>query len=248
MLAAAANACRLGGCVLISLPPDGARPRAEADRHATIAFGKRLGLTLSDHCPLAIVYDTPFFERNALAAAGIVTPPRWRRGDLMIFRKTGTPGRPPVASAYTTLWTEVGIGRMRVFIRNGPDAHRGSLGLIPIVEGDILPTVSRRDPRRRMADVWTSGNRIFRTDNPQLLLEAALSCAGQAMSSGIQPGLWGTLRQRQAVDRVAAELRELAAIEAVEEGGAPHDEAKRSAIWKLSSTTYWSRSTTTLSG
>ena len=248
MLAAAAHACRLGGVVLISLPPDGARPGAETDRHATIAFGQRLGLTLSDYCPLAISYETPFFERNALAAAGVVTPPRWRRGDLMVFRKSGPPARPPLTPAYTRIWTEVSIERMRVFIRNVPDAHRSPCGLIPLVEGDILPTVSRRDPRRRMADVWTSGNRIFRTDNPQLVLEAALLCAGDAMGYGVQPRLWGTLRERETVELVAAELRELAVIEAAEEGGAPRQESKRSAVWKLSSTSYCTKSTATLSG
>jgi hypothetical protein len=56
-----------------------------------------------------------------------------------------------------------------------------------LVDDDILPTVSRRDLRRRLANVRTSGNRIFRTHNPQLILEAAISCAGEAMGSGVQP-------------------------------------------------------------
>src|SRR5262249_61566996 len=30
-----------------------------------------------------------------------------------------------------------------------------------LVPGDILPSVSRRDKRRRLTGVWTSGNRIF---------------------------------------------------------------------------------------
>jgi hypothetical protein len=71
-LAAAAHACRPGGVVQISLPPDGARPGAEADRQAAIAFGRRLGLAVIEHRPLAIGYETPSFERNALAAAGFI--------------------------------------------------------------------------------------------------------------------------------------------------------------------------------
>ncbi len=65
---------------------------------------------------------------------------------------------------------------MRVFIRGCDDMLPDEVNLISLVKGDILPTVSRRDPRRRQADVWTSGNRIFQTDNPRLVLEAALSC------------------------------------------------------------------------
>jgi hypothetical protein len=249
MLAAAAYACRPGGVVLISLPPDGTRPSAEADRRATVTFGGRLGLAVLEHCPLAISYETPFFERNALGAAGICPPPHWRRGDLIVFRKALAPTRPPLTSAARRRdWTEVGIGRMRLLIRGGGEARSGEAGLISLIKGDVLPTVSRRDPRRALVDVWTSGNRIFRSDNPQLVLEAAISCAGEAMGSGIQPRLWGTIREREALERIAVALRTLAALEAEEEGGAPAAALERSIPWKLDSTNYWSRSGATTSG
>lgn len=248
MLAAAAHACRAGGFVLISLPPDGARPTAEADRQAAIGLGRRLGLALVEHKPLSISYETPFFERNALRAAGITTtPPRWRRGDLVLFRKVGAPSLPAPNSQRGRLRTEVAVGRMRLFIRTSGHAPGGDAELSTIVAGDVLPSVSRRDPRRPLANVWTSGNRVFRTDNPQLLLEAALSCAGEAIGPGIQPQLWGTLREREAMERVAAELRDLAALEAVEETGAPAV-TERSAAWRLNSTMSWSGSTVIPSG
>lgn len=249
MLAAAAHACRPGGVVLISLPPDGARPSAEADRQAVVAFAARLGLSVVDHAPLAIGYETPFFERNALAAAGIYPPPEWRKGDLVVFRKTRASKRPPaVSSARRREWIEVGIGRMRLLIRVVGQAKSDEAGLVSLIDGDILPTVSRRDPRRRLVNVWTSGNRIFHSDNPQLVLEAAISCAGEAMGSGVQPRLWGTIRERETLDRVAAELRALAAIEAQEESKPPTVAAKRSVAWRSSSTNYWSKSTATISG
>ena len=249
MLAAAAHACRPGGVVLISLPPDGARPSAEAERLAAIAFARRLGLAVIDHSPLAIGYETPFFERNALAAAGIYPPPQWRRGDLVVFRKTRASTRPPpVSSARRRDWTEVGIGRMRLFIRGAGMAQSDEISLVSLVDGDILPTVSRRDPLRRLANVWTSGNRIFQTNNPQLVLEAAISCAGEAMGSGVQPRLWGTIHEQKTLDQVAAELRALAAIEAQEEGKTPTVATERSVAWRSSSTNYWSRSTATISG
>ncbi|MCC8935621.1 hypothetical protein H8A99_03695 [Bradyrhizobium sp. Arg68] len=249
MLAAAAHACRPGGVALISLPPDGARPSAAADRQATIAFARRLGLTLIEHSSLSISYETPFFERNALAAAQIYPPPHWRRGDLVVFRKERASTRPPPASSgRSRFWTEVGIGRMRLFIQGADEVRSDEAGLISLVDDDILPTVSRRDPRRRLANVWTSGNRIFRTRNPQLVLEAAISCAGEAMGSSVQPDLWGTIRESETLERVAAELRALAAIEEQEEGKAPTLTTERSVAWRSSSTNYWSRSTAIISG
>jgi hypothetical protein len=247
MLTAAAHACRLGGFVLISLPPDGARPTAATDRQAAITLAKRLGLTLVERQPLSIAYETPFFERNALRAAGIATPPQWRRGDLLVFQRVAAPCLPAPHSHRRRLWTEVVIGRMRLFISMGANADNGDADLVSIVAGDVLPSVSRRDPRRSSANVWTSGNRVFRTNNPQLLLEAAISCAGEAMGSGFQPWLWGTLRGGEAIERVAAELRDLAALEAAEETGAPA-ETERSAVWRLSTTISSTGSTAIRSG
>lgn len=249
MLAAAAHACRPGGVVLISLPPDGARPSAAADRHNALAFGHRLGLCVIEHAPLDISYETPFFERNALAAAAIVAPQQWRRGDLIVFRKTRTSARPPLtASGRNHDWAEVSVDRMRLFVRSDSQARPGDAHLRSLVQGDILPTVSRRDPRRSLANVWTSGNRIFRTDNPQLVIEAAISCAGEGIGSGVQPWLWGTVRERAAVARVADELRALAALEAKEECGASIAALDRSVTWRSSSTDCWSRSMVTISG
>jgi hypothetical protein len=247
MLAAATHACRPGGYVLISLPPDGARPTAETDRQAAIMLGRRLGLTRVEHVPLSIGYETPFFERNALRAAGIATPPQWRRGDLVVFRKVRASGLPTPISQRTRLWTEVCVGRMRLFVRTAGAMLTGDAELVPIVAGDILPSVSRRDPRRSLANVWTSGNRVFRTNNPQLLLEAAISCANEAVGSDIQPRLWDTAREREEVERVATELRALAALEAVEETGSS-EVRERSEVWRLNSTMSWSGSTAIPSG
>jgi hypothetical protein len=249
MLAAAVHACRPGGVVLISLAPLGTRPSAEADRRVAVAFGARLGLDLIEHGELAVAYETPFFERNALAAAGLFPPPHWRRGDLVIFRKTRPPSRPPVSRrAYRRGWTQADIGRMRLFIRVSDEARSEETNLVSLIEGDILPTVSRRDPRRGLAQVWTSGNRIFRTDNPQLLMEAAISCSREDLGSSLQHYLWGSIRARDAQERVAHELRALAALEAHEEQGEAKATLERSMPWRSSSTNCWSVSTATISG
>ena len=42
--------------------------------------------------------------------------------------------------------------------------------LVPLVSGDILPSVSRRDSLGKEADVWTIGNRVFRCEGRGVLL------------------------------------------------------------------------------
>jgi hypothetical protein len=244
MLAAAAHACRPGGFVLISLAPIGTRPSAESDRDTTVRFARRLGLNFIDHRELAIGYDTPFFERNALAAVKIHPPPQWRRGDLVVFRKSRAPARSflPVVG-HRRDWIDISIGRMRVFLKDTTPVLSHQANLISVVSGDVLPTVSRRDPRRRRAEVWTSGNRIFRTDNPQLLFEAAISCAGKDTSPGIQPRLWTNIHERDSLERVGEELRALAALEAEEECGRPEPALERSKFCTSLSTNSCERST-----
>jgi dihydroorotase-like cyclic amidohydrolase len=50
-----------------------------------------------------------------------------------------------------------------------------------IVPGDILPSVSRRDPRRANADVWTSGNRIFACGGTSTLVTIIDALAARQM-------------------------------------------------------------------
>ena len=241
MLAAAAAACRSRGVVLLSVPPAATRPSAEVDRTATLNFALRLGLQLISDEPLGLSYETPFFETNALAAANLHPPARWRRGDLLIFRKTRPASRPAPATSRRRDWVEVTVGRMRLFIKGVAADTGGPHGLIPIVAGDILASVSRRDPRRRMVSVWTSGNRIFRTDNPRLVLEAALSHNGAVKGAGAQPALWGSVREREALERVGELIGRLAEREADEERGALADSVRWGEHWTSRMETFFGR-------
>lgn len=236
MLTAAASACRTKGAVLVSLPPAGTRPSADADCRATIAFAQRLGLKLEEHRPLAIGYETPFFERNALAVDCIHPPPHWRRGDLYIFRKVSQM-RGVIAGPrrHSRPWAEVGIGRMRLFIHRGDQNLEGRPELRSLVDGDILPTISRRDPRRRLARVWTSGNRIFSTNRPELVFEAALSCNEGPRTLGVQRCVRDSKVDRLAIERIAKMLADLAATEEREEFGACGMGTERSKTWKFNS-------------
>lgn len=237
MLATAAGACKPGGHVLISLAPDGARPTAVHDRERTIAFANRLGLSLVERVPLSLCYDMPFFEVNALAMCGLTIPADWRRGDLLVFQKISSNQRPMVtATVRKERWAEVDVGRMRLFVRNDrPSAGGGALGTL--VSGDILPTVSRRDDRRHAARVWTSGNRIFSSDAPEIVIAAALAISGAQTEAGAQPQLCTSMEERDELERVSYALRDLAALEAAEEEGRASAQRVRSDEWTSISTT-----------
>jgi hypothetical protein len=236
MLAAASAACHRDGVVLICLPPAGARLDAAADHDALIRYAARLGLDVVGESPLALEYDTPFFEMNALAVKGIIAPPRWRRGDLTVFRKSRRPVRPvDVTSGRRQEWIEIEVRRMRLLVKPDSDAPKGVQGLLPLIEGDILPTVSRRDKRRSAVRVWTSGNRVFQTDNSRLVIEAALMCRTEADGVVRQPRLWSDFYERDAVERIEDKLKALAATEAVEEAEWITMESERMP-WKYTST------------
>lgn len=171
---AAAKACRLGGFVLASLPGEGTRPGVPRERKALIAWCSRLGLEVAAVHSQCVAYETPLFEHNAFRAAGLGGDVRtWRRGDLWVLKRTGEGAEgdhPHFDSAHR--WQEHGMDRMRVRFRS-LTTQSGQTRLETLVEGDILPTVSRRDPRRDLARVWTSGNRVFGCDDPDTLIVAA---------------------------------------------------------------------------
>ena len=96
--------------------------------------------------------------------------PNWRRGDLLIFERTGNshPG-PMNPVAHSAEWVQVDIRGATIWVRSKEQPGFIDPRLVPLVPGDILPTVSRRDDRREAADVWTAGNRIYRCDGSYIL-------------------------------------------------------------------------------
>ena len=167
MFKSAVVACRLNGVILGSLPPLGIRPGVAEERDVFDMFTERHGLEQVDLEELAISYETPFFEENALAAVGVYSPAVWRRGDLAIYRRRKVQGdEGSVPQPNRERWKEVEIEGMRIRIRLDTVVLATVEGLQSLVRGDILPSVSRRDPRRSKANVWTSGNRIYRGGRP----------------------------------------------------------------------------------
>src|SRR5712691_8552322 len=89
-------------------------------------------------------------------------------------------------------------------------------GLRSIVPGDVLSSISRRDPRRRKAAVWTSGNRLFGTDRPDLVLLAGARVS-RAPAPPIEAPTRLSLAERDELDRLSYDLLNLAKIEEAEE-------------------------------
>ena len=211
MLQNAAQACRLDGVVLASLPPLGIRPGVENERAVLAEFLDDQGLNRESLQELAISYETPFFESNALKAAGVFAPSVWRQGDLAVYRRRREPVGDSASEPSEERWEEVEIDGMRVRIRPNSDVASATGDLQSLVGGDILPSVSRRDPRRAEANVWTSGNRIFYTGNPMVVLEAAYACRG-----GYTPTLWRDSVEEDCFEALIERLRKIAVVEGKE--------------------------------
>ncbi len=177
-------ACRLapvGAHILLSLPPLGTRPGIAAEVRNIMDWAQsKMGLKLLTEERAALPYLTPPFERNALRAAGIYNvPDEWRRGDLAVFTVTKMglltprpklPATPPMVDGQAG-WNEVTLFGTRIRIRRKSSEQIGfdDPSLVSLVPGEVLPTVSRRDARRQLVDVWTSGNRVYSCRGTQVL-------------------------------------------------------------------------------
>jgi hypothetical protein len=250
MLAAAAASCRVGGFVLMSLLPVGTRPGAADDRAAILKYLRRLSLEPTEIRQAELNYRTPHFEANALAAAGIRgIPSDWRRSDLVVLRKSSATSRPLTLRWPEKQWREAVIGRMRLFIRVCAPESRVEEGfsLRSIVPGDILPTVSRRDLRRRRAGIWTSGNRVLASQRPDLVLAAAMHAGN---SSGTQKSNLTRLSRadRDEARRLSYILLALAEKEEAEEANGKEEKLWLSENSTSDSTASSLTSPTTVSG
>ncbi|HJU19289.1 MAG TPA: hypothetical protein VJ770_22780 [Stellaceae bacterium] len=214
----AALVCRVGGHILVSLPSEGVRPSAWADRERTLAFARRIGLRAVACEPRTLTYDTPFFEWNSLVAAGIRNLPlTWRRGDLLVFERMPAQVAPPGKQWVAAGWEESVVKGVRFrarLVTAAPDRGAIAAGLYPIVDGGVLPSVSRRDPRRASVDVWTSGNRVFRCGRPDLVHLACRRLLGESPPD--DRGKSRDAGEEAYVERIASDLSHVVAQELME--------------------------------
>lgn len=170
----AANSVDVGGTVAISIPPINTRPNIIKERIEWLSYCEQLGLCIELLQPNQLQYSMPFFEFNAFRAAGVAgILPFWRSGDFAIFKKLRAPFvERPVSDVANDSWIEVSFDGTRIRIKKETEITESSLLVIEsIVKGDILPTISSRDQRRNGVNIWTSGNRIFKTNNPCRFVE-----------------------------------------------------------------------------
>lgn len=215
---AASQICRVRGHVLISLPPRGTRPTIDDELLQVLRYSSRIGFRLrhikEDHLP----YETPPFESNSLSAVGCRLCGRpWRRGTLCVFQKikrTCTP-RPRFESPGER-WSEASLYGTRFKFRHRRLSGFDDPSLRSLVDGDILPTVSRRERLREQVDVWSSGNRVFRCSAPGIL-RRIVECldAGASPADKIENSRRMSLSRphRRQIQRAAEQIEGIALTE-----------------------------------
>jgi hypothetical protein len=163
-LAGGSLACRLGARLWLCQPTPATRPGVAAERAALLAALPALGLACEAVWHAVVRYHTPHFEAMSLRTtlAEVTVPGTGRAGDLLQLRKIATVAHRAPAAGGDRSWRDARFGPVRIKLRASPDEY----DLAPLLPGDVLATVSRRDPIRDRIGVWTSGNRVLGLANP----------------------------------------------------------------------------------
>lgn len=168
----ASELLRGGGLLLLSVLPWLTRPEAIKDRAEIFEFGGRAGFDLSGFEEGVLRYQTPPFERAALATQGIECG-EWRHGDLGTFRKIGdAPELATPRPSNEPEWDEFRLGCKTVKVRRRKEASRCSFRAEFVDVNAVLGSVSRRSPLRAKIDLWTSDNVAYKVSGLTVVREA----------------------------------------------------------------------------
>jgi hypothetical protein len=193
---AAAILMRPGASLLLAFADPLTRPGADDDLAAVLRSARQDGLDLVDVVAGACRYEMPPYERAAFTAAGLPgIPADWRLGGLITLRRGASPP-PPRRIVDEPSWVPCEFDEIPLRVRPSAPAIGNSL-LTPSLDGAILPTVSRRDPRREHAALWTSRNRIYASSDPPALARAL---RGEA-AGDLEPQLRADLAAILALER-----------------------------------------------
>jgi hypothetical protein len=166
----AGQIARIGGTLLLAMPPEGTRPGIAQENARLLRSCQQVGFEREGVLVAQLPYDMPPFERNALRAESIRNiHPTWRKADLWQLKKVRSVSSPWPGDVDSDSWSEHRFGRVRLRINRDAVARGQDPRLRTLIAGDVLPTVSRRDLRREQVRVWTTGNRIFGCDAPRIL-------------------------------------------------------------------------------
>jgi hypothetical protein len=172
-LSVAVEVAAPGATIVLCQPAVGTRPGVRVERDALLDRVSSLGLELIGVRSSSVRYMTPHFEAVSLKVASNIAavPQNWRRGDVLLLRSSG-PAQQAVRATASSSWHEVKFGPVRIKLSvraTGPD-------LGDLVPGDVLPTVSRRDPICHKIGLWTSGNRVLTLANPLVIANLITMC------------------------------------------------------------------------
>lgn len=226
----ASRLCKKGGHILVSVPPIGTRPNVQHELSKYFQWSEQLGLTRLSLELAALPYISPPYERNALRAEGLFkVPTDWRRGDLAILLNSyqNNIPRPVFSSPDDSKWAEESLFSVRIRIRNDISVGFSDPTLRSIVPGDILPSVSSRDKRRTLVDIWTSGNRVFTCKGRGILRQIISALAiGRAPEDIVTEGLGRqlTVSENELVLQATSQIMKIIELEQTENalfGGDP---------------------------
>jgi hypothetical protein len=213
--------CTLEGDLWVVKPGDGTRPGIAREWWELMQWCEEgLGLEVDRIVTGSVRYQTPPFERNALRAIGFSSLPNdWRQADLVHIRKVGpVKAHRPVVARVERPWEEVVFSPTALRVRKGKRDDDGDPVMEPLVPNQVFPTVSRRDRRRAAVDVWTSGNRVYSSNHPTVVLIVARELAnGGAVDSLARDG--SQIRRSfpsvpaEALRRLAHQIREITTLE-----------------------------------
>jgi hypothetical protein len=172
----ASHLVALNGIIVFSLYPPLVRPTAKSEREQILDSASQIGsVTVTED---VLSYDTPLFEQEALASAGIYDAHNWRRGDLVVIRTKRRLNRSATSrhdNAYPTGWRSFVINDQVVKIRQVASSpiSQEELPVRPLADCNnfVYGAVSAADPLRHEIDLWTSRNRVARLFDVPLITE-----------------------------------------------------------------------------
>jgi len=185
----AAQCLKIGGTLAISIPPLNTRPDVDIERLQWLQFCQQQGLGIENLYANRLEYTMPFFEFNAVRAAGIEDIlPFWRKGDFLTLKKMKDQASEREApDELLNGWTEREFESVRFRVKLDKSRDAGHFSFKSLIKGDILDSVSTREPYRSLRDqanLWTSGNRIYKISNPGLFLDCIDKANGVGKTNG----------------------------------------------------------------
>lgn len=172
-----------GGHILMPLIPSLVRPSARAERSRLLDLAAGIGRVAT--LPRSLRYETPLFEYEVLRRNGLPLSRPWRTADLLVV----TVERPRAPTSWRVSeplerWATYVIDGQTVKVRTGGedtlDRPAPVVEEVPACPDLFFDSVSRRDPRRSLIDVWTSRNRVASSRDL-----AAARAVFEALASGV---------------------------------------------------------------